>query len=290
MADSSQPPRQRARSRPPYPLLGMGLSALLLGTLLLLPSMLSAMGATLGQVSQAVRAPALLTAGLGAWLLLLHAWRSHSRRLNPPAASDSAFNGTGSVTLPPHPLPLVWNREVLLVIEWRRFEALVEKLFSQGGFTTHSQRPVPGGSVDIGVHSPDSSVPAMVVRCRHNPRQEVGVQELSEFLGVMASHGLARGTFVTASTFSTAARVFAKANGICTQDGDGLLRMIARSTPEQQAELLQVATEGDYWRPTCIHCGVKMKTRRPEDGGLPHWACPQQPTCGFTLPKRNRRH
>lgn len=290
MAYSSQPPRHRTRTRHPYPLLGMGLAALLLGTLLLAPSLLLAQGATLGQMSQAVRAPALLTTALGAWLLLLHAWRSFSQRLNPPLAGDSALKGTGAVTLPPHPLPLVWNREVLLVIEWRRFEALVEKLFSQSGFTTHSQRPIPGGSVDIRLHTPDSSAPAMVVRCRHNPRQEVGVHELSEFLRVMASQGVTRGTFVTASTFSTAARVFARDNGISTQDGDGLLRMIARSTPEQQAELLQVATEGDYWRPTCIHCDVKMKTRRPKNGGLPHWACPHQPACGFTLPKRSRRH
>ena len=74
------------------------------------------------------------------------------------------------------------------------------------------------------------------------------------------------------------ALAFAKANGISTQDGNGLLRTIRSRTPEQQAELLKVATEGEYWRPTCASCGVKMVEPR----GQKFWGCPNFRARGCT--------
>ena len=84
-------------------------------------------------------------------------------------------------------------------------------------------------------------------------------------------------------------RVFkdlAKDNGINLLDVDGLLGLIARRSPEEQAELLAVALEGDYWRPTCVNCGVKMVERKPRNGGAAFWGCPGYPRCKTTLPMR----
>lgn len=69
--------------------------------------------------------------------------------------------------------------------------------------------------------------------------------------GVMTHHKLARGTYATSSTFTPDALAFAQTNGINALDGARLLEQIARRTSEQQAALLAVAFEGEYWRPTC---------------------------------------
>lgn len=111
------------------------------------------------------------------------------------------------------------------------------------------------------------------------------VRELREFYGVMASNKLKRGTFATTSTYTPEALEFARANSIHTLDGAGLLQLISRRTPAQQQELLQVAYEGEYWRPTCASCGTKMVERsRSSDGGL-FWGCTNYPRCKRTLPK-----
>jgi hypothetical protein len=81
------------------------------------------------------------------------------------------------------------------------------------------------------------------------------------------------------STYTADAGKFAKDNGINALDGAGLLRLIAQRTPEQQQELLAVAHEGEYWRPTCASCGIKLVERSPAKGGLAFWGCSNYPRC-----------
>jgi restriction system protein len=122
-----------------------------------------------------------------------------------------------------------------------------------------------------------------VVQCKHWQGKAVGVKELREFFGVMASHGLKRGTYATTSTYTADARQFAKDNGISAKDGKGMLALISQRTPEQQAALLEVAYEGEYWRPTCASCGIKMVERTPGKGGAKFWGCTNFPRCKSTL-------
>ena len=69
---------------------------------------------------------------------------------------------------------------------------------------------------------------------------------------------------------------------------------LARRTPEQQAALLAVAFEGEYWRPTCPSCGVKLMDRKPRSGGQRFWGCANYPRCKYTQPMAQtaagRRH
>ena len=166
--------------------------------------------------------------------------------------------------------PNRWGPEVFAVIEWRRFEAVVEQLFAQAGFTTRAQSHGPDGGVDVWLHSRHAQGPVSVVQCKHWQGRQVPVSAMREFFGVMASHGLKRGTYATTSRFTSDALAFAKANGINAQDGESLLKLIASRTPEQQAALLATALEGEYWRPTCPSCGVKMVEPR----GQKFWGCP----------------
>ena len=177
----------------------------------------------------------------------------------------------------------VWSARVFEDIEWRRFEALCASLFGQAGFETRAQSHGADGGVDIWLYSQHAEGPAAVVQCKHWIGKAVGVKEMREFYGVMASHKLQRGTFATTSTFTSDARQFAKDNGISALDGQGLLALISRRTPEQQESLLAIAYEGEYWRPTCASCGLKMVERSARRS---FWGCVNFPHCRFTLPVR----
>ena len=140
--------------------------------------------------------------------------------------------------------------------------------------------------MDIWLHSRHSQGPAAVVQCKHWVGKQVGVKEMREFFGVMASHQLKRGTYATSSTFTDDALRFAKDNGISALDGAGLLALIAKRTPEQQQALLATAYEGEYWKSTCASCGVKMVGREKKKGGNNFWGCPRYPRCRSMLPMR----
>ena len=192
----------------------------------------------------------------------------------PPPAVATVF--PGDEASPPAAPPLHWSRDVFEMIEWRRFEAVVEALFAQAGFATRSQPHGADGGVDVwlySLHHADGDAPVSIVQCKQWMRQKVGVKEVRELRGVMAQHGIARGQFVTTSDFSADAREFAAGNGIGLHDVDGLLALIATRTPEQQEALLQVAFDGQWWRPTCASCGIKLVERTARQSGRAFWGC-----------------
>ena len=187
----------------------------------------------------------------------------------------------------PESVPESWGPAVFDVIEWRRFEALVEALFAQAGFETKSQSHGADEGIDIWLYSRSNpGAPVSVVQCKHWQGRRVGVDKVRELRGVMAAKGVSRGQFATTSTFTDEARAFAKANGVNLLDVRGLLELIATRSEEQQQALLIVALEGDYWRPTCVNCGIKMVERKPRKGGSAFWGCESYPKCKTSMPMR----
>jgi restriction system protein len=268
-------------------------------------------------VAQGLKIPAWVAIGIGLSLLGLHFRLKRAKSPGPeskqrepfsvhpgskdmfspeiaPAPGKPRFEPDSAAATPPTATPFAapatrqsqWSRLVFSDIEWRRFEALCERLFAQGGFEARTQSHGADGGVDIWLHSKNSEGPAAVVQCKHWIGKPVGVKELREFFGVMASKGLQRGTFATSSTFTPAAMDFAKENGINVLDGERLLALIGRRTQSQQEDLLAVAYEGEYWKPTCASCGVKMVGRTPAKGGSQFWGCANFPRCRTTMPAR----
>lgn len=178
-----------------------------------------------------------------------------------------------------------WSFVVLAGIEWRRFEAVCEAFYAQAGLATRSQSHGADGGVDIWLQSKHMDAPR-IVQCKHWLGKPVGVKEMREFRGVMASHQLQSGSYVTSSTFTPDAIAFARANGISLQDGAALLRQISLRTPEQQEALLDVAYEGDYWRPTCASCGIKTVEKKRNRDGAAFWGCSNYPKCKTTFAMR----
>lgn len=183
--------------------------------------------------------------------------------------------------------PTVWSSQVFEVIEWRRFEAVIETLFKQAGFDTKTQSHGADQGVDVWLYSKSQPGEAVsVVQCKHWQGKRVGVDKIRELRGVMAAHNVRRGQFATTSTFTPDAVAFAQGNAINLLDVTAILALIAKRQPEQQQRLLAVALQGDYWRPTCVNCGDKLIERTPKKGGSPFWGCTNYPRCKTTMPMR----
>lgn len=180
-----------------------------------------------------------------------------------------------------------WNAAIFSSIEWRRFEAVVEALFAQAGFETKTQSHGADEGIDIWLYSRNNpGAPVSIVQCKHWHEKPVGVDKIRELRGVMAAKNVSRGQFATTSTFTEAAIAFAEVNGINLLDVQKLLALIASRSEEQQDALLAVALEGEYWKPTCVNCGIKMVERTPRNGGAAFWGCARYPKCKTTLLKR----
>lgn len=310
---SRQGNRKKKRRQP---FLEKGLTALVMGFGFWMVSLVLSDHPLLGAAGRAVQTPAWLAMGVGVLLLGIHhvlkdrasddAGHSSPHRLPPSrtvtpgappmsqastaiwrtADPEPARAHTTTTTTTP-PALTAWSPAVFKAIEWRRFEAVCEALFAQAGFEARTQSHGPDGGVDVWLHSKhvQGGGPASVVQCKHWRSKPVGVKEVREFFGVMASHQLKRGTYATTSSFTGDAVDFAQRNRIHLLDGAGLLKLIAQRTPEQQQALLAVAFEGDYARPTCASCGTKMVERQPSKGGSTFWGCVSYPRCRSTMVK-----
>ena len=206
-------------------------------------------------------------------------------------ARKDANDDAGSSTSPSEAVwPRKWCADVFDLIEWRRFEAVVEALFAQAGFETRTQPCGADGGIDIWLHSHSQGGAAVsIVQCKHWTSWKVGVKPVRELRGVMAAHGIARGQFVTTSGYTTEAGTFAQKNGIMLHDTGGLLALIASRTPAQQRHLLEVAFEGDYGRPTCASCGIKLVERTARVSGERFWGCANYPRCKSRMPMKAQR-
>jgi restriction system protein len=250
-----------------------------------------------------VAAPYFLLAGFGLLVLSVVLHRPRPDEQSPRRHETTMFgkdttdfapslvrSSLDDPTLPVHrgqqAPAMAWSARVFEDIEWRRFEALCESLLAQAGFETRTQSHGTDAGADIWLQAPNTGAPAAVARCKHLGKP-VGIEEMREFFGVMASHKLHRGTFATSSPFTPDAQRFAKDNGISFLDGPRLLALISSRTPAQQHSLLAIAYEGEYWRPTCASCGVKMVERPAPDRRGSIWGCIHFPRCQFTLPVRN---
>lgn len=206
------------------------------------------------------------------------------------ASQFAASTGPGELDEAPTKPPGLWSTAVFKVIEWRRFEVVVEALFNRAGYSTHRKRWGDAGEMDLWLYSRE--FPGQVVglvRCVHGRGKQVGMEKVRDFLRVLAQEKLQQGHYVTATVFTPEGMNYARTHHVTPLNVAGLLEMIALRPLDEQKELLKLALEGEYWRPSCVSCGIKLLDRVEPVEGRPYWGCANYPQCKTTMPKRNRQ-
>lgn len=201
----------------------------------------------------------------------------------------SASTGPGELDEAPTRPPGLWSPAVFKVIEWRRFETVVEALFSQAGYATQCKRWGDAGEMDLWLYT--SRYPSEVVglvRCVHGRGKQVGMEKVRDFLRVLAQEHLQQGHYVTATVFTPEGMEYARTHHVTPLNVAGLLELIALRPQDEQKALLKLALEGEYWRPSCVHCGIKLLDKVEPIEGRPYWGCANYPQCKTTMPKRTR--
>ena len=180
--------------------------------------------------------------------------------------------------------PTAWTQAVFDLIEWRRFEALCEALLQQEGWFTASQAFGADGGVDIRLYGDASKSQLIgIVQCKNWSRKKISEVPIREFLGLKTDHGVSTALFITSSSFLPGAVDLAARHDIVWVDGRGLLARILAQPVEVQQRLLAVATEGEFWRPTCVQCGTKMTLKTNSTNASRFWVCGR---CSHKMPAR----
>jgi restriction system protein len=170
-----------------------------------------------------------------------------------------------------------WTLEALKALEWKRIELLCARYYEAMGFKSEMIRYGADGGIDVKLFRIDPSKPIAIVQCKAWNSSQVGVAPVRELLGVMTSEKVARGIFLTTSTFTKDAVAFAEGNPIQLLDGPGFVKKLQDLPETTQAALLKFAFDGDYSTPTCASCGTKMVKRESKRGPL--WGCVNYPRC-----------
>ncbi|MBY4947262.1 restriction endonuclease [Cupriavidus respiraculi] len=191
-------------------------------------------------------------------------------------AKEDAALATRAVILKQFERPEVSTAEfslpLLRSLSWNRFEQLCGAYFSSHGFRVDQKSHGADGGVDIRLYFRDLPSPVKLIQCKGWRRTRVDVDHIRALRGVMAREGVKEGVFVTMSTFIRPAMEEAVGGKIMTLDGAGFIERLQTLDAARKESLLQVATEGEFWRPHCVRCGIPMnpisKTERP------FWGCP----------------
>lgn len=211
----------------------------------------------------------------------------------PPASRFSPSSRMSVMDSDPDALsgpPSVWSPAVFRVIEWRRFEVVLEAYFAQAGFVTSAKSHGPDGGVDIWLYSRhEPGVPVSLVHGKHWHGKKVTSAQVREFMKVLATHQLRRGLFATASMFTPDGADYARNHRVQPLDPKALVELIEQRTPEEQKALLSLALQGEYWRPTCWNCQIKLVERDDATDGKPYWGCANDPICKTTMGMRRAR-
>ncbi len=174
------------------------------------------------------------------------------------------------------------SMDLLLALEWKRFEQIVALYFEATGVEARCTCIGPDGGVDVKLHRQGDPAPFSYVQCKAYLSEKVKVTTMREFLGVMAADKIGEGAFVTTSDFRPEARTFAEANRIAAINGTDFLERFNALADDVKVAILARVMAGDFTTPSCVRCDRKMVQReRRKDGGA-FWGC----RCGHTLHAR----
>jgi restriction system protein len=180
-----------------------------------------------------------------------------------------------------------WSLDLLRALEWKRFERVCAAYFEAQGLRIKVAREGADGGVDIHLYRGDTEKPTAIAQCKAWNTYKVGIKPVRELYGVMAREGVTKGVFLTTGRFTKEAQAFPKGDDLYLWDGEQIVAKLWALPAEKQAELLRLATEGDFTTPTCPSCGIKMVERTARNTGDVFWGCRNYPRCRQTFKMRD---
>ena len=180
-------------------------------------------------------------------------------------------------------------------LSWQEFEQLVGEAYRRQEYSVeHTGSDSGDGGIDLRLRRNGQ---ATLVQCKHWKAFKVGVKEVRELLGVVASEKAYNGILVTYGSFTEEAVAFARKNPITLVAGPELERMIRsvqttrhRTETGELTDRLATGSQGGESTgpmlqsapPACPACGGPMMQRTAKQGqfaGQPFWGCSRYPAC-----------
>lgn len=198
-----------------------------------------------------------------------------SENIQPELSSSTAENSS-------------WTLDFIRSLEWREFEKLCARILETKGF--HAKLgafgPDGDGGMDIRIYKQQElERPYGIAQCKAQ-KQEIKVETIRAFRGVMAAEKIMKGFFYTSGEFSSKAWAFGKEQKIEIVAGDDLLDEIRNLPTEKQKAMMEAIVSTDYMTPTCTVCGIKMARRNGAKSEYQFWGCPNYPRCKKKLELR----
>lgn len=185
----------------------------------------------------------MLAAGLG--VLLGQRWLGGKRApavgIAEVVRSDTRPDGAAAVSGCSRPNRI--DAGVLRRIPARRFEAVVEALFTRSGCQVSTRSQLAEGGVHLWLQARGASSSTSVVRCRQRAGRTVSIDEIRELEHAMTAQGVRDGHFATTSLLTPDVIAFARSRGIRMHDADGIVRMASRLTAGELQALLAAAAD-----------------------------------------------
>ncbi len=202
--------------------------------------------------------------------------------------SISDFTFTGPLEFERTPdLPKTLNYKNLQSLEWKRFEILSREFFLSLGFRADLTKIGADGGIDVVLYEGDNKHPAAIAQCKAWNSRPVGVKQIRELFGVMASEKVSSGIFIITGNFTSEARTFAVGKSLELIDGPTLIDFITQLSAGDQTKIINRVFRGDYITPTCPSCDVKMVKRTAKNNAdYKFYGCLNFPRCRQTFPYR----
>lgn len=178
--------------------------------------------------------------------------------------------------------PNTWSLELIQRIEWKRFDDLCAAFYRERNIRCATTPLGLNGGVDIRLLQGERGETTCIVRCKAWGQGLIGPKPLRDLFVPMTYEKIPKAFFVTSGGFTDEARNFARASRMTLIDGPQFLEMIERLPEPSRKRLLRLATAGDYTRPSCPVCAIKMVEREGEQGKF--WGCVAFPRCYQSLP------
>lgn len=176
--------------------------------------------------------------------------------------------------------------ELLQLMEWRRFELLVQRYFTATGLRVKTHLVGADGGVDLYLYRDRSTRPLSYVQCRSWTQRSVDGRHVRELFAQMAENRVPQGMIVTTGTFTADAETFARQNQIALVTSGELIARFNRLPHMVRARILTDVTAGDFTTPSCPRCNGKLMVREKSSDGVQVWGCRRLPQCRYTMKVR----